>query len=67
MEQLCHVCGKPLGREDVATCMICRRNFHLAETQDSKTEDCGQVWISGQTMALRFMCNHCIEQGHPQD
>lgn len=66
MTKLCNVCENPLGKDDVATCMVCGQDFHFAETQTSTTEDCGLVWISQITMALRFMCNDCAAKGHPQ-
>lgn len=66
MQRICHVCGNPLGRDDAANCMICGRDFHLAETQNSPIKDCGEVWISAESQALRFMCNDCIKEGHPQ-
>ena len=58
----CAVCGGPLTRNASADCYMCGQLFHLGLTTDSVVDDCGQVWLDDEAMALQFACNSCLEQ-----
>ncbi len=58
----CAVCGGPLSRNASADCYMCGQLFHLGLTTDSVVDDCGQVWLDDEVMALQFACNSCLEQ-----
>ena len=57
----CAVCGGPLTRNASADCYMCGQLFHLGLTTDSVVDDCGQVWLDDEVMALQFACNSCLE------
>lgn len=57
----CRVCSKPLQTQAQADCYLCGDYFHLGLTADADVEDCGQVWIDDEVLALQFACNHCLE------
>ena len=68
----CVVCAAPLQTDAQADCYRCGGYFHLALTTNSSVEDCGQVWIDDEVMALQFACNGCLdeplnEQGAPPE
>ena len=56
----CVVCGGPLRPDAQADCYSCGQFFHLALTATAGVEDCGQVWIDDEVMALQFACNGCL-------
>ena len=56
----CVVCGEPLRADGQADCYSCGQFFHLALTATAGVEDCGQVWIDDEVMALQFACNGCL-------
>ena len=44
-----------------AWCGNCGRPYHLNQTNDAATgDDCGQVWINEDHLALEFACNVCL-------
>lgn len=58
----CVVCDGPLRVDAQADCYSCGRFFHLGLTADSEVDDCGQVWIDDEVLALQFACNRCIAE-----
>ena len=58
----CGVCGDPLQADAQADCYSCGQLFHLALTSNSEVDDCGQVWIDDEVMALQFACNRCLAE-----
>jgi hypothetical protein len=60
MVETCSVCGEPTGEHSYASCSRCARPYHLALRQDIPAKDCGQVWISEESLALDFACNTCL-------
>ena len=58
----CAVCDGPLRSDAQADCYSCGRFFHLGLTADSEVDDCGQVWIDDEVLALQFACNRCIAE-----
>lgn len=40
---------------------MCSRPYHLRLQQDMEGEDCGDVWISEESMSLEFRCRTCME------
>ncbi len=57
----CHVCSLEIGPDFDARCMVCGQPFHLKLKQDLDGEECGDVWISEETMSLDFRCRPCLE------
>ena len=57
----CAVCGHPLRPDAQADCYSCGQYFHLGLTANSDVEDCGQVWLDDEVLALQFACNRCLE------
>ena len=57
----CAVCGRPLRPDAQADCYSCGQYFHLGLTANSDVEDCGQVWLDDEVLALQFACNSCLE------
>ena len=60
-EPSCAVCARPLRPDAQADCYSCGQYFHLGLTADSDVEDCGQVWLDDEVLALQFTCNSCLE------
>ena len=60
-EPSCAVCGRPLRPDAQADCYSCGQYFHLGLTANSDVEDCGQVWLDDEVLALQFACNRCLE------
>ena len=58
----CVVCAAPLQSDAQADCYRCGGYFHLALTTNSTVEDCGQVWLDDEVMALQFACNGCLDE-----
>lgn len=63
----CVVCGEPLRPDAQADCYSCGQFFHLALTTTAGVEDCGQVWIDDEVMALQFACNGCLGENGAAD
>ncbi len=61
-EAACSVCGEPLQPQAQADCYSCGRLFHLGLTTSAEVDDCGQVWIDDQVLALQFACNRCLDE-----
>lgn len=57
----CAVCARPLCPDAQADCYSCGQYFHLGLTANSDVEDCGQVWLDDEVLALQFACNSCLE------
>ena len=58
----CVVCAAPLQADAQADCYRCGGYFHLALTTSSEVEDCGQVWLDDEVLALQFACSRCLEE-----
>jgi hypothetical protein len=54
------VCGGPLAEHTSAACNTCGKAYHLNQRQDMPGQDCGQVWINEEHMALEFACDNCL-------
>ena len=62
-EMRCHVCGEPIAEWGHSLCNNCDRPFHLRQREDADGEDCGEVWINEQFLALEFACFVCLGKG----
>jgi hypothetical protein len=58
----CHVCGEMLVI-DLTYCNRCDRPFHLRQREGSEEQDCGEVWINEQYLALEYACDVCLGKG----
>lgn len=58
--QICGVCGGQIAPHMEAFCNNCARPYHLNQRVDLPGEDCGQVWINEEHLALEFACNECL-------
>ena len=54
------MCGNPLDGAGTALCGQCDRPFHLRARQDSGGDDCGDVWLNEQYLAMDFACDVCL-------
>ena len=43
-----------------AFCNSCGNLYHLNQRADMPGDDCGQVWINEEHLALEFACNVCL-------
>jgi len=57
---LCAVCGVAIDAPMSAECNWCNTPFHLNQRNDVEAQDCGEVWIDEQHLALQFACNTCL-------
>lgn len=57
---VCVVCGTQAEAAMTAECNWCDGRFHLNQRNDVDAQDCGQVWIDEQFLALQFACNTCL-------
>jgi hypothetical protein len=57
---VCSVCGGLLESHTSAACNTCGKAYHLNQRQDMAGQDCGQVWINDEHMALEFACDNCL-------
>ena len=66
---ICVVCGKAAAIAMSAECNWCDGRYHLNQRNDVEGQDCGQVWIDEQFLALQFACNNCLaaEDATPQE
>lgn len=64
LEEGCAVCGEPLDVENVSTCRICGRRFHMAwsATRQTDTPACGRVQVDELSLGLVFMCDICCRE-----
>jgi hypothetical protein len=53
----CSVCGGAMTFAQSAECNWCDQRYHLNQRNDVEAQDCGQVWIDEQFLALQFACN----------
>ena len=58
---LCTICDEAVERHTETYCTICGNLFHLNQRTDLPGRDCGDAWISDQTLALEFGCQACID------
>jgi len=65
LSEICEVCGEPLDEENVSSCILCGRRFHMAWSIDASVEDCGRIWFYEQACSIGFVCNTCINE-NPQ-
>lgn len=56
----CSVCGLEVAIHMEAWCNTCGRLYHLNQRADLPGDDCGQVWIDEEYLALEFACNTCL-------
>lgn len=56
----CAVCGETADPRMTAECNWCDLRFHLNQRNDIAAQDCGEVWIDEQYMALQFACATCL-------
>jgi hypothetical protein len=61
MNEVCHVCGKPLDELYAVTCMSCGRKIHFPAVE-SAGDDCGSIVTELYACALAFVCKCCSEQ-----
>lgn len=57
----CVVCSEPVEPDFQAWCLQCSSIYHLQQRQDRPGKDCGDVWISEESMSLEFRCQSCID------
>lgn len=56
----CNVCGLEVAIHMEAWCSDCGLLYHLNQRVDLPGDDCGQVWINEEHLALEFACNTCL-------
>lgn len=59
-ESSCSVCGLVIEVHMHAICGECGLPYHLNQRNDIPGDDCGQVWINDEFLALEFACNTCL-------
>jgi hypothetical protein len=59
----CPICEEVLAPPNLASCHVCRRDFHLQMRMDVEGKDCGLVWLHEEHMHLVFGCNECLNAG----
>ncbi len=64
---ICVVCRKPVSLAMSAECNWCTGRYHLNQRNDVEAQDCGQVWVDEQFLALQFACNTCLSGASPAD
>lgn len=57
---LCSVCAEAVERHTEAYCSNCGDVFHLNQRTDLPGKDCGDAWINGDSLALEFGCQRCL-------
>ncbi len=57
---ICTVCRGAIDAPMSAECNWCNAPFHLNQRNDVEAQDCGEVWIDEQHLALQFACNTCL-------
>src|SRR3954470_10533814 len=57
---LCSVCSESTEAHTLAHCDICTKPYHLNQRQDLPGKDCGDVWISEESLSLEFGCFTCL-------
>lgn len=63
----CIVCRKHVSLAMSAECNWCAGRYHLNQRNDVEAQDCGQVWVDEQFLALQFACNTCLSGAPPGD
>lgn len=63
---ICIVCTLEVGPLMEAYCNACGNLYHLRQREDIAGDDCGQVWINEDHLALEFACNNCLNP-QPED
>jgi len=61
VEFTCVVCGGAVSAAMSAECNWCDGRYHLNQRNDVEAQDCGQVWIDEQYLALQFACDNCLK------
>jgi len=56
----CNVCGLEVAIHMEAWCGSCGLLYHLNQRADLPGDDCGQVWINEEHLALEFACDTCL-------
>jgi hypothetical protein len=62
----CSVCLGEMAAHMEAICDHCAQPYHLNQRTDLPGEDCGQVWINEEHLALEFACNTCLHPRQPE-
>jgi hypothetical protein len=57
---VCIVCREEAELRVTAECNWCDQRFHLNQRNDVEAQDCGDVWIDEQYLALQFACAGCL-------
>jgi hypothetical protein len=57
---ICIVCRGEADLLATAECNWCDQRFHLNQRNDVEAQDCGDVWIDEQYLALQFACAGCL-------
>jgi hypothetical protein len=57
---ICVVCREEAELRATAECNWCDQRFHLNQRSDTEAQDCGDVWIDEQYLALQFACAGCL-------
>ena len=57
---VCIVCREEAALVATAECNWCDQRFHLNQRNDVEAQDCGDVWIDEQYLALQFACAGCL-------
>ncbi len=60
VSKACSVCGLEVAIHMEAWCNTCGLLYHLNQRADLPGDDCGQVWINEEHLALEFACNTCL-------
>jgi len=58
----CIVCRLVIGPQMEAFCNQCNQPYHLRQRDDMVADDCGQVWINEEHLALEFACDTCLRE-----
>ena len=61
MEEICHVCGKPLDEIYAVSCIGCGRRIHFAPEESAK-ESCANIVTQVYACGLAFVCKQCSAQ-----
>jgi hypothetical protein len=62
---ICVVCTELVTEVMEAWCGQCGKSYHLSQRADIEGQDCGQVWINEEHLALEFACDTCLNPVAP--
>ncbi len=58
---ICTVCSGSADETNASDCYSCGALFHLNQRNDVPGKDCGDVWVSDESLALEFACRTCLD------